>query len=462
MRKILITILSLLTFNCFASDFYSDVKFYANSATVVNIGDTTVTGTWNGGGAIFRITGKISGTCTLTNCIIEANSFTQIFDTTVTIGAGVSIREFSAQWYGAKPSLTDNYAPLQYALNACFDRYNLYVPAGQYNFSKTLFVGQSYLGTWIGTTLRMYGDANFWAPEKGTILHYTGNSSPYIALALQLNKGTEIDHINITGNFVSPSGTDSSYYALTLSQFQDQSSNHYDSINYRGIAIDPYSNGDGSNSGSTGIILHDMNINNFSVLICMTRQSAIQNEECMIWHNIHFGDARIGLLSSQAQEKGNIIRNLYSWGSIHTILSSGNTLSFSGGGYTIDGGNIAGRPIRLLDINQQGWSQINVSNLFIESLGTIGNVFTGTTLMIHNCTFDFAYPNTIGYKILANTNSQNTLFLNCLFRYFGSPQYAMNFLGTASFINCGWTGTYVNAAGGRYQVTLPSGVRAVL
>src|SRR5690348_12884782 len=101
------------------------------NASVINVSDTILTSNWNAGGNILNITGKISGTYQISNAIIQANPFVQIFDTTVTLGSNIQCERFSAMWYGAKTANTDNSTQLQMSINACINRpYILFIPNG--------------------------------------------------------------------------------------------------------------------------------------------------------------------------------------------------------------------------------------------------------------------------------------------------------------------------------------------
>jgi len=57
--------------------------------------DTTISGTWNLHGKVLNIYGKISGNGTIQNAIINANEYTQIFDTTITLN-NCRAREFAS------------------------------------------------------------------------------------------------------------------------------------------------------------------------------------------------------------------------------------------------------------------------------------------------------------------------------------------------------------------------------
>ncbi len=81
---------------------------------------------------------------------------------------------------------------------------------------------------------------------------------------------------------------------------------------------------DGSKNrgGSTGVQLHDLNVGNFAIDYAISPNGVTVNADIIIMENIRCGDARLGISAGQAQEKGNVIRGLYSWGRIHTVFAT--------------------------------------------------------------------------------------------------------------------------------------------
>lgn len=392
--------------------------------------DTTISGTWNLNGKILRLNAKVGGTGTITNAKIEANYFVQIFDTTIVIGSGCMMEKFSAMWYGASQSNPDNYLALQASINACNNRsWVLYIPGQSYTYSQSLLVASPNGSNFNQSRIRIKGDDSFWPSQGGTTLNYTGNS---YALGLQLNKGSEISNLHIRGGWVSPGGNDSVYYKLSIADYTNQAATG----NGQGLWIDPIVSE--NRSGSTGLFIHDIFIEKFSTLLRIGN-SWTQNADIIRVDNIQFGDGKIGLESSQDQEKGNKITGVYSWGRLHTLISIGNYGQFEGANYYFDGGNIAGKVIRLLWVNGGGYFSSYLTNYFCESLGTIGNISTGLPMNISNSMFDFAYTS-MGENTLLTSNNQRVKFDNCSFRYYGaSSQLKMS--GSATFENVYSTGT---------------------
>lgn len=409
----------------------------AKAVTIINVSDTTLTSNWNAGGSILNITGKISGAYEISNAIIQANNFIQIFDTAITLGTGISCEKFSAMWYGAKPSNADNSVYLQKAINASQDRgYWLYIPFGSYKTTQPLMVIKGTYGSYQQTQIKMYGDATFWDNGSGTQIVYSGDSC---ALGLQLNKGSIVRNLRFTGKWVSPSGPDSTYYKITFDNYVNQSES---GGNGNGIWIDPIGNWN-QRSGSTGCKFYDLKIENFQTLIKFGNGIS-QNDEIMLFENIQLGDAKIGFQSTQPQEKGNIIKGVYSWGRIHTIFQI-----TSGANYYIDGANIAGGCIRIFNIYASGWFPSHIQNIYAEQVGSIGSIYGAIPISISNSLFDFIERNRVGAITLLSGGGNLIKFNSCTFRYYGNSD-PLKFSGAATFDNCLFSGSVTGMDNGIY------------
>lgn len=104
-----------------------------------------------------------------------------------------------------------------------------------------------YKGQYVGATIHIFGESSFWDCCTGTTLKYT-NTKGY-ALGLQVNKGTEINNLIITGQFKSPAPPDSIYFNLPLEKYTD--ANDKCENNYAGIVVEY--DGSINSSGSTGV-----------------------------------------------------------------------------------------------------------------------------------------------------------------------------------------------------------------
>lgn len=422
---------------------FSLVLFSLNGSANSVTKDTTISGTWDLHGKVLNISAKISGKGIIRNALIEANPFIQIFDPTITL-SGCRTREFSAMWYGASPKNPDNSIALQQSINMCINSMPLFIPAGVYKYSKSLKIFVLENNQYVGAAIHIYGEGGFW--KDGTVLRYTGNE---FAMGGQYLKGTEIDHLTLVGNFHSPTLNGPAYYAIPFEEYYDPKV----SKTLAGIVIDY--DGSKNKGGSTGVQLHDLNVGYFAIDYLISPNGQTFNADIIIMENIRCGDARLGISAGQAQEKGNVIRGLYSWGRIHTIFATNIYGKHQAGNYTIDGGNIAGLPIRLIYNTESGWFPTHISNLYTESLGTIGTITAGDSknnlpTSIDNCVFDFALISQAGTQKLLNSNSTFIKFNNCLFRYYGNYSDTLHFNGPATYENCDFSGPVVGNKGSVY------------
>ncbi|MBS4065151.1 MAG: hypothetical protein KGZ74_11360 [Chitinophagaceae bacterium] len=405
--------------------------------------DTTINNTWNipkGTILKFGSKGRISGNGTIRGGIIDAYLHQWIFDSSLSVfPEGTYTNIFSAKWFGAG-YVKDNAGVLQKGINTVLANpstlRHFFIPRGVYSYSKPLQVAVIYKDAYVGCTIHIYGESSFWDSGTGTILQFTGTEG--FALGLQLNKGSEINNLTITGRFKAPQLKDSAYYNIPFDAFNDAEGKC--SALYAGLVIDY--DGSKNTSGSTGLKIHDMNVGNFTIDYLISPNGKTFNADILVFENIRCGDAKVGFATGQAQEKGNVIRGIYSWGSIHTLFSSGRYGKAQAGNYTIDGGNIAGRCIQLFDIRQQGWYSTTILNLYSESLGRIGTITSQIPTNISNCTFHFAYPSKAGRQNLLSSNTDKVSFNHCIFRYYGLPD-AMIFNANASFNNCQFSGPRV-------------------
>jgi hypothetical protein len=405
--------------------------------------DTVVKGVWQlQPGAIlhFGSKGHISGSGTIRGGIIDAALGQWIFDTTVMLyPEGTYGNDFSARWFGVG-RVTDNSSALQKGINTVLENSatlrNFFIPKGLYLFSKPLLVQSIYNGNYTGCTIHIYGASSFWDTGNGTTLQYTSTNG--FAIGLQVNKGTEINNLIIKGKFKAPDAADAIYYNIPFEKYTD--ANNQCGPMYAGLVIDY--DASKNSSGSTGLKIHDLQVANFSIDYLVSPNGKTFNADILLFENIRCGDAQVGFATGQAQEKGNIIRGIYSWGSLHTLYAAGRFGKSQAGHYTIDGANIAGRCIRLFDISQSGWYATSISNIFAESIATIGSITTQIPTAISNSTFHFVYPKIAGKQTLLYASSSKVVFNSCTFRYYSLPD-SMKFAGNATYNNCFFSGPVV-------------------
>lgn len=420
--KKLLWLLPLLIFACKKQDVINNpvaplpppvIATLVNGNQTVLVADTTIDSIWDGkrpdgSYKLLTITDgyKIHGKGIFQHWDLDASVNQEIFDTTITIKNITTAKTpFSVTWYGAHVKNSDNWWNIQKSFNLCKD-YALICQLpehGSYKFSKPLSIATMVNGVYQQCSIKIFGDATFWSNQYSTTLAYTGTVSP--AINFQLNKGSVFAYIGVSGLWKSPSSVDSIYFNLPESGYVDQSTNHLDD-NYAGVAIDYFYDGH-SRSGSTGIEMDHLIISGFAKGLIFSANGYTQNDDIISVDYLNFlGNIKYGVWTSQPQEKGNSIDNIGSWGSIYCVVHH-----WGGGSYSFDVANIAGRPVKLLDVSIGHWFESSVSNWNCESVGYIGNFSLQMPFRIDNCGFNMDYFMGVNSK-QRNVLTSNSPYLN--------------------------------------------------
>lgn len=413
---------------------------------------TTVNTAWNLGGKTLRFEagGFITGNGSLTNGSVDANYNQYIFDANISVQLLPSHEYYSACWFGASPSNSDNSFALQRAINTCLAQavpVPLFIPArGVYTYSTPLLIANvtafsNGVPTSFGqVTFHMSGGTQFWSAGNITTLSFTGIGDTH-AIDIQGAKGVEINNLKITGRYTPPQTGAEKFFITPTNYYLDW--NGLCTDNYSGIVVDPY-----TGTGSTGIKIHDVWVSNFAVDFSISPAGSA-NSDILIFDNIHVGESKYGFQSGYAQSKGNVVRGLYSWGRMHTLISIGKSGRFQAGFWTFDGGNIAGNCIRLFDISAGGWYATNILNYYSESIGCIGTILTSGNgyieppIYLQGCNFNFN-PSTPPQVLLRTLNGR-CKFESCTFRFYTgtypTTMLVFNYINApATFSNCTFSG----------------------
>lgn len=412
--------------------------------------DTTISTTWTLGIQIVSIAPgvKVHGTGTISGGYIQASYYQDIFDTTLTVNIkGGAQGIISSSWFGTSPSKTNNTRYFQKAIDASINKsMTLYTPAGVYIDSSYILIGATYAGDWTSVSLKWKGDYIFNGAVPGTVIDYKNIGN--FALGIQKAKGVIIEGISIQGRFatLNKANPETNYWDIPFDDFRDTTVSEYHS----GVIVDPYPNVSGLAGGSTGVLFRDMYVTGFTNLFRIGNVSALNAEE-IIAERIVFGKGRTGWVSTQAQEKQNVIRNSMAWSTLHTFFTanSGNGT----GNYHIHDINIAGSVVQIFNIQQGGWFSTKIDNIYAERIGSIGTLnTTAMVISVRDCLFQFAYKSEAGNQYLAKTNSLKVRFTGCDFNYFGET-YSMAFQGLATFDGCYFSGAYTNSVQGSVFTT---------
>ena len=202
-------------------------------------------------GKVIKITDgyKLTGKGTNNGGMIDADYQGQLFDTSLTVNPASVNQYFSVRWFGAKGNNSDDYLPIQKAINTCI-RNNIrtvYFPLGRYKISKPLIIrgvsqtenDNSDARTFC--TLELLGESSFWDSNLGSQIIPAFRNS--FAIGIQDGKGCKIRKLAITGLFTPPSLNNTlRFYSLMFDQFTDSSCRDSRFSPYAAIVIDPFTN----------------------------------------------------------------------------------------------------------------------------------------------------------------------------------------------------------------------------
>lgn len=445
--------------------------FSSNVNTVIISATTIVNGTLAiPEGKILKFEGgKILGKGTINGGVIEANYHAWIFDTTLTVNPKAVNQYFSVKWFGATGNNIDDYNAIQKSINTCLKNNirTVFLPVGRYKISKPLIILNS-AGSFC--TLEMLGESSFWDSNIGSELYPSFNNT--FAIGIQNGKGCKIRKLKIKGLFSPPNSNDRhKFFNTSFENFTDNICRDSRYSPYAAIVIDPFTNlssnkipSDGgypgllsyyglfnrfsTNTGSTGIEIDEMIINNFVVGICSSPNGLTRNAEITIINKVQFENCKLCISGGQDQEKANIISNIYCWGGTHTIFATG---LYGGermaGNWNIDHANIAGAVVRFIYNDQHGYFPTYISHVFAESLGTWGTINSELACEISDCHIDFEYPKVAGEQTLITSWGENIVYRSCNFRYYGEKT-PMKIEGNCVFEHCYFSGPIVKKSAG--------------
>ncbi|MCP9750715.1 glycoside hydrolase family 55 protein [Ferruginibacter sp. HRS2-29] len=412
---------------------------------------------------------RLTGKGTIEGGIIDAGYQQFIFDTTLTINPQAVNGYFSAKWFGAKGSGTDDHAAIQKSINTCI-RNNIrtvFIPVGRYTISKPLILRGPGKDNARGyCTLEILGESSFWDSNLGTEINPSFTNG--FAFGIHRGKGCKIRKMRINGKFTPPNKNDKmKFYNTAFEDFKDGVCRDNRNSPYAAIVIDPFTNiagseldaanyypglgeyygtnGNSRQSGSTGTEIEEVNINGFVVGICSSPNGVTRNAEITIINKIQFSNCKLCISGGQDQEKANVISNIYCWGGTHTIfgtdLYGGKRMA---GNWDIDHVNIAGGVVRFIYNDQHGYFSTSVNHVYAESLGSWGMINSDLACEIANCNVDFEYPETAGTQTLITSCGKNVVYRSCNFRYYGRKNTPLRIAGNAVYERCFFSGPVEN------------------
>jgi pectate lyase-like protein len=370
-----------------------------------------------------------------------------------TVNGTVDVR-----WFGAiAGDGGDDQPAIQKAVDFCTAHGNQYSTVhfgpGIYLIARPIIL-YKWNGTYAFHSTNLEGESSFWESSgNGTIIQCTFKDK--FAIGIQLGKGNRISRLRITGGFKPPFKDKYSFYQMSFGDFRDPSCRDTDFSPYAAIVIDPFSNsaaqlptdggypgyaswyrGNGSWSGSTGIGIEDVSINGFVVGVCSSPNAFTRNAELTNINKIQFSDTKLCISGSQDQEKGNVVTNLGCWGVTHTIFATGLYGAHTPGNWYVENANIAGFVNRFVYNLQNGYFGSHFRNIFAESLGRLGAIFSHQGTTFESSELGFAYYNIeAGQYLSPQIDCSGVTFIGCNFRMYGTF-LPVTIHGSSTFDGC--------------------------
>ncbi len=422
----------------------------------------------------FEAGNRLIGHGIITGGIIDASMQSWIFGDSLTVNPRSTSQGWvSAKWFGAVGAGgVDDQPMLQKAANACIRNglERLRIPQGNYTINQPLILrGINY----NFFTLDVSGETTFWG--GGTQI--TANFNNTFAIGIHLGKGCKIRNLAIQGQFTPPALTNAfSWFSMPFEDFTDGVCRDEQYSPYAGIVIDPFTNLPGDNvppdggypgltdqygsalpgaatqTGSSGITIEDVTVTRFVVGVLSSPNGKTRNAEMTLISRTKIQSCKLAISAGQDQEKDNVIDNLTCWGGTHTVFGTnlygiGKAENRAGNWY-ISNVNIAGAVVRFISNIQNGWFPTYITNVYAESLGSFGSMYSTNSISISNgsqitnSSFNFAAHSYSGLRPLINSGTGMT-FKNCAFRYYDGQNAMMLFNSTSTFEDCKFSGVPV-------------------
>lgn len=462
----------------------------------------TVDGTLDAQGKTIKFNpgSRFTGTGTIAEAIIDADYQQYIFDITVSLSdCRLASSMFSVKWYGAVGSnVVDDQPPIQKSIDTIVANVSLgkdlYFPKGSYAILAPLIVYDWNGSNYEFTSVNLIGSeaSHFTNTFAESRIRAAFNNT--FAIGLQRVRSMKIRGLYITGqftpnwNFGTHAGRVAFYegdYATWASQWGVR-----DSVNspYSAIVVDPFMMQSGSlppdggypglsswyrgntTGGSSGVMISECRIDSFTVAFMISPAGFTQNAENIHIDYVSVEQCKVAYASSQRQEKNNTFNNLISWNGVHTMLDSVSYGQVQGCPPNVDGWNIAGRNVRLFNI--QGLQHtVTFKNIYAELIYRIGNL-QGVLVEI---AFEGCYIDFIGTLPLVpseHCSASLVKFDSCTIKYYDDLfNKRICFKGNSNtFIGCsfdqlpyfvdqveaqGTPNSYIDCRGVTLSVTIP-------
>jgi hypothetical protein len=363
--------------------------------------------------------GMISGSGAINGGVIDGPMRAQLFTTGVTVHPDAVATVFSMMWYGAKGDGSDEVLKLQKCLDVCAygnKIKHLYWPKGNYVGSKGLFWerddnGDGTRDFLVGYTLEGETKGFDGGPLETSYTVGNGNS---FGFGIQKGKGVVIKNIFLLGN-------NGAIGLLTPVALMENPSTNWTNGNsdnqvwpHAGWAIDPLAGPgtlsgnkytdfsakytDGSNSGSTDILIENCGARYWVVGFIISPQGVIQNGDHVEYRNCWADFNKVAFATGSTQNRTNKITHCAVWGHVKTIIDCNTYGDNSGDPPHVSDLNCAGYNRELCRLNSFFNAGLFIKDSHFELLQMLGGNFNAEVgdLFIENSLVNLAGDNNPG------------------------------------------------------------------
>lgn len=310
-----------------------------------------------------------------------------------------------------------------------------FIPPGRYVCKEPLILSNwsAAQGYYAAFSLQIIGASTFaGADGSGTILDFESMTDGF-GIGIQAGKGCEIHGIKLIGAFNYVLTSAYNFYNSTLQNFTDGKCRDSRFSPYAAVVIDPFGPSipadsgyrelasfyKGSTNGSTGTVIEDCYFTNWVIGIITSPNGQTHNAELTIADKIQFGNMKICVAGCQDQEKMNRVSNVMEWGVVHTCFALGLYGAGSIGNWDLDHWNIAGYTNEFVYDNEGGYYPSYYSNIYAESIGRIGTIYSTNGTTFSNSSINFAGYKEAGSYTEGMISGYGVTFSGCQLRIYG-------------------------------------------
>lgn len=332
--------------------------------------------------------------------------------------------------------------------------------AGVYTINTGIVVSRRDGADYTFATIEIKGQGNAYAAGIGRATVWDCNNNDGFGLHLFRVRNSVVSGISFAGNIIDVTNQDSIFFGTSAYYAQAGiRTNRYSP--YAAIVVDGFWNTSdadaypdftsyyslSSNGGSSNVVIEGCAINGFIVGVAHSISKTVQNGDNMKLRDSYIASCQTAFATGQDQTRGNSIQNIYSL-FCQVFVNSESYGVGIGSLPSVDNVNIAGACRQIISNNSSERSQNSFSNIFAESIYSIGES-NSPTINFTGCRFTLTAEKPSPLMVFKGNDINGAVFTGCYIGNYGSPNRVMVFSKKTSFYNCTFegfpTGRYTNS-----------------